>query len=210
MRLPLMLLLIMLCLSNQSCSTPLSPALVHRVIPQLPQARITGIRNSTRLQRRVAVDSARRLLAGKLEAAGLLFEPDPVGFVRAAWWEAGIDLFSGPTFQESQLHGMEILYRSAASREGLFQQFPRPGDLIFLGQPKSKDNPTPSQVALVEFIGADGTIYGLGRFADGPGRIRLDLNQNSKNSYAMVSSARTSAPTKTSVDKLFWSFARPY
>ena len=210
MRPLLMLLLITLSASNQSCSTSLNPVLVHRIIQENNPPRIIGLRDSTELQRMVAVESAQQLLNGKLEAAGLLFEPDPIGFVRAAWWQAGIDLFSAQDFRNSELSGMEILYRSATQRRGLFQKQPRPGDLIFLGPPHSAEQKMPTQVALVEFIDLNGTVYALGRFAEGPTRIRIDLKHDANNSEAIVRSVTGATATKTSVNRLFWAFALPY
>ena len=210
MRLVLMLPLIMLCLSNQSCSTSLQPVLVHRILPHQAPPRVTGLRHSTQLQRVVAVEAARRLLRGDIQAAGLTFEPDPVGFVRAAWWEAGRDLFSNKDFQDPESHGMAILYRSASSRQTLFKQSPEPGDLIFLGEPQTENNPFPTQVALVEFTDADGAVYALGRFADGPGRIRLDLINEDNNSKAMSAVRTGPNQNKVSLNHLFWGYARPY
>ena len=210
MRPLMMLLLIMLAASNQSCSSPLQPALAHRILPQDAYTRVTNLRNSTERQRAVAVSSAQKLLQGKIQAAGLLFEPDPIGFVRAAWWEAGIDLFSERGFHDAEMNGMEVLYRAATARNGLFKKQPQPGDLIFLGNPRSEQNPVPSQVALVEFIDAEGTVYALGRFAEGPGRIRLNLNLEKQNSLVMSNTASGPTPTEVSIRELFWTYARPY
>ena len=210
MRLLLMLPLIMLCLSNQSCSTSLNPVLVHRILPYKAPLRVTGLRHSRQLQRVVAVKAAQRLLHGELQTAGLTFEPDPIGFVRAAWWEAGLDLFSEQDFQDPDIHGMAILYRSVSSRQSLFKNQPKPGDLIFLGDPQTEKNPFPAQVALVESIDANGSVYALGRFADGPGRIRLDLKNEGNNSEAIGTVFKDTSPGKTSISLLFWGYALPY
>ena len=210
MRPLLMLLLIILCASNQSCSTSLNPVLVHRIIQENNPPRIIGLRHSTELQRMVAVKSAQELLNGKLEVDGLRFEPDPIGFVRAAWWKAGVDLFSAKEFINSELTGMEILYRSATARKGLFREHPQPGDLVFLGPPKSEEQSLPTQVALVEFVDLNGTVYALGRFAEGPARICMNFKNDDKNSEAMVTSVTTASSTKMPMHRLFWAFARPY
>lgn len=210
MRPILMLLLILLCVSNQSCSKNLNPILSHRIVPPQAPTRIISLRHSTELQRLVAVESAQHLLNGKVEAAGLRFEPDPIGFVRAAWWKAGVDLFSTKEFINSELSGMEILYRSATARKGLFREHPQPGDLVFLGPPKSAEQNLPTQVALVEFVDLNGTVYALGRFAEGPSRICMNFKNDDKNSEAMVTSVTTASSTKMPMHRLFWAFARPY
>ena len=205
-----MLFAIILCVSNQACSGSLSPALTNRLVPLEMPSRITSIQHSPQLQRVVAVEAGRKLLSGPLQSGGLMFEPDPIGFVRAAWWAAGVDLYTAKNFNDPEMHGLEILYRSASNRQGLFQRGPRPGDLVFLGRPKTPDNPLPEQVALVESIFEDGTVVALGRFADGPGRVYLNLSAQSKNSKVQGARKKDGVQSQIPLHHLFWAFALPY
>ena len=133
--------------------------------------------------RRAVVGQAARYLGGApLVAGGLEFEPDPVGFVRAAYWSAGIDLFDPDLAAAlesagSEWDGMELLYRSVAARGGLHHQQPRPGDLAFFDAEPGSRATVPRGVAVVERIEADGTLTVIGSFAAGPRRVVLNLRR---------------------------------
>lgn len=165
---------------------------------------------SPEIRRAVAVKAARDFLNKPPQSRGLTFEPDPVGFVRAAWWEAGLDLFERSTFQKEELHGMAMLYRSALARKGLFQGPPQPGDLVFLGPSQSEDAPFPTQVGLVESVDPSGTVYVLGRFAGGPRRIALHLKQKDKTSEQNGQLFNDMLEGRQTAGNLFWSYGLPY
>jgi hypothetical protein len=166
----------------------------------------------TQAERLRVVAKARALLsADRYEARGTRFERDPVGFVRAAFWEGRIDLFDTAVAREASLDGLAIVYRSAANREQLHQAQPQAGDLLFLdGSPRSPLYP--AGVAIVEAVGADGTVVALGHFLGGPRRLRLNLRNPAplqKSRAGMVNPLLRGAETAHAA-QLFRAFADPF
>ena len=202
--------LILLSLLSQGCNTPFTPPLLHRVIPKDAPLRVTGSNVSREAQRSIAVKAAQTLLTQKPQARGLIFEPDPVGFVRAAWWEAGLDLINPRSFEDEEMHGMEMLYQSALSRGSLFKQAPKPGDLVFLGPEPSESNPFPTQVALVESVDSDGTVHALGRFSGGPRRITFDTARHKERARPGGKVLNDLLDNQKTTGSLFWSYGIPY
>ncbi|MBI5507573.1 MAG: CHAP domain-containing protein [Deltaproteobacteria bacterium] len=130
------------------------------------------------LRRDDTVDYARQRLAGApLVARGVEFSGDAVGFVRAAFWQAGIDLVDAGVAADPSADSMSILYRSVAKRGWLHNQTPRKGDLIFFDADDRGAALAPAQVAIVEGIADDGTLTVVGAFAAGPARIHVNLRQ---------------------------------
>ena len=204
--LPFMLLSLML----QGCTTPFVPPLLHRVIPRDSPMRVTSSHVSREAQRSIAVRAARALLTTAPKARGLTFEPDPVGFVRAAWWEAGLDLITAQNFDNQEMHGMAMLYQSARARGSLFKHKPKPGDLVFLGPTQTETNPFPTQVALVESVDSDGTVYALGRFGDGPRRITFDLAHRNQRGQVNGKVYNDLLANQKTTGSLFWSYGLAY
>lgn len=196
--------------TTQGCSPSLTPPLFHRVVPRDVPLRLTAPGVSPELQRVIALAAAQKFLSLNPHSRGLTFEPDPVGFVRAAWWEAGLDLMGPEIFADENMHGMAILYQSILKRHGLFETRPTPGDLVFLGPIKSKNNPFPTQVALVESVDADGTVHALGRFADGARRITFDTTRKHKTCDDNGKIFNDMLANQKTAGSLFWSYGLPY
>ncbi len=154
--------------------------------------------------RRARVVAAARELLHRTPpvARDIQFGSDPVGFVRAAYWAAGVELFDEDLAIAPHLHDMEVLYRTASERRWLHRETPRPGDLIFLDRDTRGTALFPAQVAVVEAIPRDGTFTALGWFAAGPARIRVNLRSG------VSDILRGEAPHPAAA--LFRAFASPY
>lgn len=66
---------------------------------------------------------------GPLEVGDVLFDLDPVGFLRAAYWHASVDLFELEAAKKVSANGLDILLQSARTRKQQVQS-PRAGDLV--------------------------------------------------------------------------------
>lgn len=131
-------------------------------------------RGQANADRQRVLDKARSFLKGNpIASQGLKFSTDPVGFVRAAYWEINYDLFAKEIADDPNADGVEILYRSGSLRNQLHKHQPRPADLIFLDTKPGTLHP--SQVALVESVEKNGTIKIIGFFANGAQRLSLNL-----------------------------------
>jgi hypothetical protein len=168
---------------------------------ELPAVRLHFTAHARRDQR--VLDRARQLLDKKrIESEGLTFDRDSVGFVRAAYWAAGVDLFAAEVAADANAHGVAILFRTAALRRQLHRQAPEPGDLLFLDCDPQSTALYPSQVAIVEEQRPDGTVTAIGYFEGGARRVRLNLRRPQD-------PARNDMAGKVPVARLFRSFARP-
>ena len=136
----------------------------------------SGIPSTHDPRRPRVLSHARAMLTGApVIADGVSFPGDQVGFVRAAFWAVGIDLFDRDIAADATADSLQILYRTAAARQWLHAESPRPGDLVFF-DPNDRGNALyPAQVAIVETIATDGTFTALGSFRNGPDRITLNL-----------------------------------
>src|SRR5262245_51712790 len=105
----------LLCLLAAGCAGPGRPPLLLDMVRPAP-ARVVLVQGShpatpapDREARRTVVRQAVAYLEGApLRAGGLAFEPDPVGFVRAAYWSAGIDLIDADLAGSVKGSGMEL------------------------------------------------------------------------------------------------------
>ena len=200
-----------LLLLSAACNAPFSLPIGERLVTPAPTLRLVSPAASPEQGRRIAVEAAKSFLAAPLLAHGLRFEPDPVGFVRAAWWNAGYDLYTPQAFANLDSSGLDILYNSAKTRRALFKTSPQPGDLVFFGM-SNKEKTELKQVALVELVDADGTVHALGRFSKGPRRIALNLRDPKKEK---TEAGKTINDTLGATDgqpagMLFLTYARPY
>ncbi len=158
-----------------ACAHPAPPSLLTQSIAPELGAERRGPRSPPDARDRV-VAHARSLADGApLTARGIAFDPDPVGFVRAAFWAAGIELFDAEVCADQAADAMQVLYRSTARRGRLHQASPAAGDLVFWDATPGATALYPAQVALVERVEQDGTVVALGLFADGPTRVRMNL-----------------------------------
>lgn len=164
--------------------------------------------------RQQVLEAARAYLGGApLRAGGYDFPPDPVGFVRAAYWQAGVDLFTQDA-AEAGGDGLSILYRSADVRGDLHRDPPEPGDLVFLGREPGQSGSL-GAVAIVERVDRDGTITAIGSFHGGPRRVKLNLRQPEREvgeDGGRINDALAEAPSgqgSTPAGRLFRSFAAP-
>ena len=159
-----------------ACAHPAPPPLLDGSIGPTLHVAIGRPAHSPQAQRATVVASARSLLAGEpLTARGLNFPEDPVGFVRAAFWTAEVDLFESSVAADKEASGMEILFRSTAVRGKQHTLTPRPGDLVFFDAEPLAKAPYPAQVAIVEEVRGTGTITAIGVFANGPRLVTLNL-----------------------------------
>lgn len=103
-------------------------------------------------------------LVGKhdLAGGGKRFRLDSVGLVRAAYLEAGIDVFAAPAQIANDRTGVDVVYQYAALH-GRFHLRRRPsvGDLCFFGKTRDADGDGAldaiSHVGIVTAVAADGT-----------------------------------------------------
>ena len=156
---------------------------------------------------------AQELLKGApLIARGVEFPPDAIGFVRACFWQVGIDLYDAVATADPAADGMQVLYHSAANRGWLHAESPAPGDLVFF-DPNDRDTALyPTQVAIIESVGADGTLTAVGAFLRGPERVSLNLREPDQAFAAdgrRINDLLTGETTLTAA-QLFRSFADPF
>ena len=195
------------------CLSPGQPPLLADRIPAHPRLPLMANNSpaASESSRQAAVYQAQRFLSGApLRAGDYDFEPTPVGFVRAAYWSVGVDLFQRGV---DGTDGMEILYRSAAERRSLHRDEPRPGDLVFFDADRSgKGDQPPRGVAVVEEVRNDGTVIAIGSFARGPRRIALNLEHPSaeQGSAGERLNDRLRGRTDATTAQLFRSFADPF
>lgn len=208
------------------CVKQAAPPLLMHVVPSRVAARfgagppsafsaaLNATDTASRDQRQRVVTQARALLQGKgdYRVGGATFEADPVGFVRAAYWAAHIELFDAATAGQAQHGGMEILYLSAAAQGTLHHGQPRPGDLLFLDADTHGTQLYPSSVAVVESVSRDGTVNAVGAFADGPTRIALNLRTPELEQTDSAQRANTllEGRERGTAARLFRAFADPF
>ena len=200
-----------MALMPMGCNAPFALPTGERLVTPAPGLRLVSPAASPEQGRRLAVESAKSFLRAPLLVNGLKFEPDPVGFVRAAWWSAGHDLYIRQAFEDPDAHGLQVLHSSAKFRRALFKSQPKPGDLVFFGQTQ-RDKTELTQVALVETVDADGTVHVLGRFSKGPRRIALNLRlpDQEKNQEGKTLNDTLGSTSGTPAGTLFVTYARPY
>lgn len=177
------LLLCAVVILGPACVSPgRAPLLADPVRSSPATPLVTGRRLRQEPSKRAAVVAkARQFLdGGPIETGGYRFEPDPVGFVRAAYWAVGIDLFAEAPGADEQGSGMKALYRFAAAADSLHQHEPRPGDLVFFDEQREGGTPYPAGVAVVEKVAPNGTIVVIGAFAQGPQRVAMNLGEPEK------------------------------
>ncbi len=143
-----------------ACTPTAHPPLLHGELESEPGqvdpvAKLGSARDRVLYQARRVVDQN-----APLEVDGVLFDPNPVGFIQAAFWAAEMDILSWNGGATS--NGLEHLYRRAKLVER-----GEPGDLVFLGATPR----VPDQVAIAEGTSGGETIL-LGYFAGGPMRVR--------------------------------------
>ena len=130
-------------------------------------------KNSPAQLRKKILNAAQKFMDGNNpKANGYIFEADPIGFIRAAYWQAGIDLFDKDLYEQKSLKGMEILYRSTKVRRSFHRKIPQPADLVFFAKKVSASQKI-YQVGLVETVAKNGIVGVLGYFLEGPKRINF-------------------------------------
>ena len=202
--------LVLTLIAHAACNAPFALPAGERLIATAPNLRLVLPAASPEQGRNIAVDAAKSFLRTPLLVQGLRFEPDPVGFVRAAWWHAGHDLYTRNAFANPDAHGLDVLYASAQTRRALFTLKPKPGDLVFFGT--QAETTVLTQVALVEQIDPDGTVHALGRFSKGPRRIALNLRhpEQEKSETGKTLNDTLGAAEGKPAGSLFLTYARPY
>ena len=162
-------------------------------------------KNSPAQLRKNILSAAQEFMDGKNpKANGYIFEADPIGFVRAAYWQAGIDLFDENLYEQKSLKGMEILYRSAKVRRSFHRKTPQPADLVFFAKKVSASQKI-YQVGLVETVEKTGMVRVVGYFLGGPKRITFKWPVTKDVSHDDILGKSDSFPA----GKLVMQFARP-
>jgi len=129
-------------------------------------------------KRQTIVTTAKQILKTRNFNVGEFhFDENPIGFVRACYWAAGIELYD-PRIRSK--NGLEILYRSVSLKSFLHYTSAFPGDLIFFDTSQTKAT-YPGFVAIVEKADKDKPITVIGYFGNGLKRVQLDF-RNPKNS----------------------------
>lgn len=104
-----------------------------------------------------------------LTVHGVEFDPDPVGFLRATYWSAGIDLFDAVAAEEMAGSGTDLLLSSAKKR-AQFTDWATPGHLATLVLKDGSLMP----VMVLEAPDASRRLSIRGWFADGPITTRVE------------------------------------
>ena len=196
-----------------ACGRTATPPLLGRTIrPEVAERHATGT-PAHDPRRAEVVRCAQSLLAGApLKARGIDFPADAVGFVRACYWQVEIDLYDATVAADPAADAMQILFRSAAARSWLHTEPPQPGDLVFFDPNDRGSALFPSQVAIIEALGADGTLTAVGAFVHGPARVSLNLREPET---TLTSDGRRindllSGEATLTAAQLFRSFADPF
>ena len=141
----------------------------------------SSLKNSARHQRLRVISQAKEQLAQRktYRSRTLQFQTDPIGFIQAAYWNAGVDLFDSSLALDLDMSGLALIYETARKRRQWHTQNPRPGDLVFLRSTNSPQTEAdiPDQLAVIESVGSDRTLTVLGFFANGPRRIVINVQQ---------------------------------
>lgn len=200
-----------LLLCTQACTLRPGPPVTIGPARGAPQLELIAPSVSIQQRRHAVLAHARRLLAkprrGSYQAEGFAFSKDPIGFVRAAFWGARLELLDPQLSKNVSKPGMAVLFRSVARRGRLHKAHPRPGDLVFFDPSEKQQQLYPTQVAVVERVGDDGTIQVLGDFAGGPARIALNLRHPTSSEHNATLRGQRHASTAA---QLFRTFADPF
>ena len=176
-------LLFALLFAGLGCAPQPATPLVSRSIDTQPAIQ-SGLRNAHAHQRKSVLTKAKQLLlrAGPFTVGDLKFERNAIGFVQAAYWHAGIDVFDAQLALKPEISGTELAYGSAKKRRQLFKKLPRPGDLVFFKSSHATKNSElpPKQIAIVETIDRNLTATALGIFSNGAKRIVFNLTQKKR------------------------------
>lgn len=144
----------------------------------------SGLRNAHAHQRKKVLRKAVELIqqSGPFKTEGLLFERNAIGFLQAAYWHAGIDLFDPQLALNPEYSGIEMIYKTAQQRRQIFKKLPRPGDIVFFrsSTPSKNSDLPPKQIAIIETIDRNLTATALGIFANGAKRIAFNLTQKKR------------------------------
>ena len=137
------------------------------------------------VQRKQVIKKAVTQLDGRVPAAeGHRFESNPLGYIRSAYWSAGVELLTKPATPGER--GLQNLLRSATEKRQIFHGTPRPGDLVLFKKPTAKAQESSEMtkielghIAIVENILNDGTLELVARFRRGPARFKLNVQRAS-------------------------------
>ncbi len=177
-------------------------------------------------QAQVAVAYARAHLGARapLKARGRVFRYDCSGFVRAAYYQAGIDLFENKAVRQG-MSGTEIIYHHALETGGVFSHAPQPGDLVFFDNTYDRNrngrlDDKFTHVGLVEEVAPKGTVTIIHLGNAGVGRIHMTLSRpkvyrDPKTGEILnhkLRRQRNSDPARTRylASQLFRAYGRPY
>ncbi len=204
----------LLALVSAGCQPTATPPLLaspdtRSVEPQL----LTTATRPPATRSRVLMQARVMLTRTRYDVGQWQFARDPIGFVRAAFWAAGVELID-ETLAQASTHADddELVFRSAAEKGRLHRHHPEPGDLVFFDASPQSQALYPTQVAIVEAVDARGTVTVLGHFAQGPQRVRFNLRH--PDSERLPDGTRLNDRLQGSAAvpaaQLFRAFANPY
>ncbi len=161
-----------------------------------------------------------------LKARDRTFRFDCSGFVQAAYYQAGIDLFSVDAGRiQRGMSGTEIIYQYTLETGGAFTRNPAPGDLVFFDNTYDRNrngklDDTFTHLGIVEKVLPGGTLQIVHLGNAGIGRIQMTLSR--PNVYRDADTGeilnhklrrqRNVDPARTRylAAQLFHAFGRPY
>lgn len=146
------------------CGQPARPPLLGGASPE-----------DTALARAQVVRASRELTRAPLRVRGVEFDADPVGYLRAAYWTAGIDLFDHDVATDPTADGWSVIERSARLRGQLHRVTPRPGDLALF----RAANGRLFMAAIVTDVADDGVEL-RGWFSLGPDDARIGVGDETR------------------------------
>ena len=170
-----------------------------------------------KVQRKQVITKAISLLDGRVALSrNQRFDANPLGFVRSAYWEVGVEILSQPAKPGER--GLENLLRSAEQKRQIFHGVPRVGDLVLFKKPAKATElgdgteTKLGHVAIVEGVMNDGTLALIGRFRRGPARFKVNIQQTStiKTTNGTYINDIVKVGSEFPAGELFYAFVDPW
>ncbi len=169
--------LILVCLIGMvaACGEPARPPLLG----QAPGGDIE-------LARSQVLRALRELERAPLEVRGVEFDPDPVGYLRAVYWAAGVDLFEPEVATDPTADGWTVIEASARRRGQLHRATPRQGDLALFRE----KNGRLFMAAVVTDV-TDDAVSLRGWFSLGPEGVEMPIRVSKEGEGTFLAAGET-------------------